>query len=530
MDFVANAGEWLRNVAQSFALDRDTTTLREHLREAQQRADAAEVEGKRERERAAAADLRETTLREHLREAQQRAAAADLRAAAADLRAAAADLERNRAEGSLWLTAADLKLVDRDLPAAVSFDRPTSKLFASFDSPNFAENRWLLSPIPNESTCTLHVAPNYPGRNPPREAFSSDVFSEHAHTVPDSNLAHLAPHSPQCREEWAAVLQMMCPELTDKQAQMMMFGFDDNTHGFVQRSNVTWKQWNYINMAAQGELFDKDPQVGFFVAMSWKDQQQWGGKGFSALVVATSPNVYMRINACGSQKSNNTWTVSATEIEEVQNIFNSFADALVQCTVHLRRRTCNDDGKKFLRGLRRKLLTLSKVPAPTIQAQTEHLHFLRVKFGDCLSPGARACSPPPSHPAPHPVLLTIRAINFWYNFLFQHETPSPKNEKYCVRLGITPTEKAEIPQQAAVLMPSCRDLCDSPDCILCQDEIARSGQHGDECPPESVRALFFEDQASTSLKLQCGSAPPQQHPEADGASLDFVPDGAFGEF
>eukprot|EP00961_Rhodomonas_salina_P022410 301156-Rhodomonas_salina.1 len=122
-------------------------------------------------------------------------------------------------------------------------------------------------------------------------------------------------HSPQCCEEWAAVLQMMCPKLTDKQAQMMMprFGFDDNTHGFVQHSNVTWKQWNYINMAAasaQGELFDKDPQVGFFVAMSWKDQQQWGWKGFSGLVVATSPNVYMRINlnACGSQKSNNTWT------------------------------------------------------------------------------------------------------------------------------------------------------------------------------------------------------------------------------
>mmetsp|Transcript_42911 Transcript_42911/g.86315 ORF Transcript_42911/g.86315 Transcript_42911/m.86315 type:complete len:152 (-) Transcript_42911:306-761(-) len=83
--------------------------------------------------------------------------------------------------------------------------------------------------------------------------------------------------------------------------------------------------------------------------------------------------------------------------------------------------------------------------------------------------------------APHPLLLSARAANAWFNYLYQ-EQPH--------HLDVTVEDKRAWNAADAAPLPSCRDCEEVPDCCMCLYEM----QHSEplklrDAPPEHLQLL-----------------------------------------
>eukprot|EP00287_Rhodomonas_sp_CCMP768_P020408 CAMPEP_0202811742 /NCGR_PEP_ID=MMETSP1389-20130828/3514_1 /ASSEMBLY_ACC=CAM_ASM_000865 /TAXON_ID=302021 /ORGANISM="Rhodomonas sp., Strain CCMP768" /LENGTH=506 /DNA_ID=CAMNT_0049482939 /DNA_START=3 /DNA_END=1523 /DNA_ORIENTATION=- len=457
------------------------------------------------------------------------------------------------AKGFLWVTADKLDLAARDLPSEEP-QSVTSPLFV--DGSNGDPGQTLhVATAPDCSQYPKHKLPKSGGR-PTRTRcwFGVDIFTATLEAAAaDSVLAHLIPHSEKCRQCWIILFERVWG-LPPSVAEKVLFGFHLPGGALVHHSNITWMPWNFIKVAAQKELYDDDPRFGFFNDMSWIKQKLWELERYGTLVIARSSYDYVRINAIQAP-GHCTVKAASIGVDRLREIFEWFAEALAELSVMVRHVPVPEDAesRKFIAGLRSKLCELTKVPVPTLLDSASDLRFLYIQFGD-----GKDCAIQESHRAPHPVLLTVRTVNFWYNYLFQDKP------------GMLDIDKSgrTLPS-AAALMPSCRDVTDGvPDCSFCREALRRADPilYGDlesddddgnpmldvetsrmdeglddDGESGGIETLDLDgDCESGSAEVetadhvsgeapQAGSAPPLQQPDTENCKLPSPPKGAGQE-
>mmetsp|Transcript_33491 Transcript_33491/g.82314 ORF Transcript_33491/g.82314 Transcript_33491/m.82314 type:complete len:489 (+) Transcript_33491:116-1582(+) len=447
------------------------------------------VDEELQRERAAreAAEERERAAEERERAAEERAEEQQQRAEE-ELR------RRKRQECSDLLVIGDLDTgTHKTIPDALpSHGRP----------PIFQSRQ------PKESAFT--VSQNKDRNLPSSALLGTDIFG-----VPKGrkhHRAHLVPHSFSCRNDYISVLIFLAGEdsdvfLTEQQTRAMLYGWSPVGGSLVPHSRLVDQLFNHIAMKGQGDWLDNEPSVLLLSMLSWKQQLAWEpGSEYSCLVITTSGDVYCDV---GANRCKEGFVVKLEQqrgrVEAALEAFGTALPLLISSVMQNGVPETAAEPRKSVRRLVRQHFAQQKgiaVPSLSGILQEGRASVCVVQFDPCSVPfpGERQQQQDATgHPAPCPLLLTLRSVNTWIRHLGSLGTFSHCDEAHLV-----------VDHGASIFL-ACYDMeqCGPEDCEICWEKMKKD---------DAQRCSVFEAMRMLSNGVDGGIVTPEKGLKGEGGS------------
>ena len=275
-------------------------------------------------------------------------------------------------------------------------------------------------------------------------------------------IAHILPHRQTCARVWTAVLRTLFQDRPSGVALQRL------VHGIKKFPEYCLRNvhWNKLCLWSEGTLFDSERAVCFMPCMSLKQMLAWQGEEYHAIVVGASADFY-RKQGVGSQHQPATDGDIQTAFEGLNRLLRHLASRAVSQAVlkevpqpqisAWQKNTGQQPDSYSLCHAFHDSLRQAHVRKVVATAMKTGMKFARVHFQQTSfnwSTTGQFDSVP--HPAPHPLLLAIRACNaFVYHTSGNKHLPLPA----CMPASHPDEHDSDgISQLRAVLPDICRDV------------------------------------------------------------------------
>ena len=252
-----------------------------------------------------------------------------------------------------------------------------------------------------------------------KQESNEDIFGNNYTSIQSVPVAHLYPHSFQCRPYLADLftffygLDQNNSTISKENALRFLFGFKktQNGSGCLIHSAMQQK-WNYIRLIAQAEFLDSKPQIFILSILPWLNQLCWNGySGFCAIYLTNCSDAYVGTGAC--KNATFLFWDNPEHRNQIILALEAFADGCldilrVQCSSDIpvtklfENKICGRALEAIKNDNKFQVFNISEIPAGAV--------FRLVTFKD-------GC-------APNPTLLTMKSCNSLVNLKFHQNAIS----------------------------------------------------------------------------------------------------------
>ena len=401
---------------------------------------------------------------------------AEAQTRAAEARLALERQARLEAEAQLdcsrWVTLMDLGRVENPVKAAKCYEEVASRT-----RPIFAE----FSPPSGAAQLEKHYRPKIMIKT---GVLDTAMFEK----------AHLWPYDQVCSKDWQPVIT---PWLQSKSVHGLTFDqlVDMAVRGYskvrggnrIAHAGLAHGRFNFLGHPNQFYLLDLHQLSGCVPVqvggnpVSIESILEWDGQETSALVLPADSSV---AGSCRFRKPGANQTFFEIDAHDplVENAIKVFSDIFLMMMPYLSQFKVADSPQKRAKAELCKLLREFvkgnpgiRVPCPDLSKVEKDKKILVQNFPSRIVERPGQGRPPGSavdntNSSPHPFFLALRSINVWLtsNHLCGEW---PSWDQHFRERCPDAAETTGKDKEALVLLPSCCDVSDNPDCIYCKSHL-----------------------------------------------------------